>query len=76
MGNLVTVDVKKLEIFKDGFFKLGLAYSESRVSHPRQITSTFSLDGFVSSKRTIILPWYILAKYELRMAAFVCPMWR
>lgn len=35
---------------------------------------TLSLLGFVSSKRMIILPLYIFAKYWFNMAAFACPM--
>jgi hypothetical protein len=78
MRDLICLDVKKMKILQNCVLKLSLeAKKLSRGRRrPRTISLTRSFEGFVSSNRTTILPLYILAKYLLRIAAFVWPMWR
>ena len=79
VGDFVAVDIEEGKVLQNRILELGL-YNVDRVRAAKcqQWTDrrTLSFVGLVSSKRMIILPLYILAKYWLSIAALAWPMWR
>lgn len=72
----VPLDAHEAQILENGVFELRLmAINDQRVGRAQQ-RLTRSLDGFVSSNRMIIFPWYMRAKYWFSVAALACPMCR
>ena len=71
MRDLVTMDIEKGKILENRLLELSLVWNVSLVLGDRLWhVLTFSFEGLVSSKRIIIFPLYILAKYWLSIAAF------
>jgi hypothetical protein len=74
--DLVAADLEEREVLENRLLELCLPRREFVLRGLRARARTFSLLGFVSSKRMIMRPWYMSAKYLLSSAALVCPMCR
>lgn len=72
----IAANVEEGEILQDSLFEFSLQRRVSMRLIPFEYVYilTRSLEGFVSSKRMIIFPLYIFAKYWLSIAAFAWPM--